>query len=69
MTICLNRFLNQKSLPVSLKKGLYYYMEAIMKDDHQWDHLEVALQTPDGKFYKVIPAQFLWTTNRLSACK
>ena len=32
-----------------------------MKDDHQWDHLEVALQTPDGKFYKVIPSQFLWT--------
>lgn len=40
-----------------------------MKDDHQWDHLEAALQTPDGQYYKVIPSQFLWTTNRLSACK
>ena len=37
-------------------------MESIMKDDHQNDHLEVAVQTPDGTFYKVIPSQFLWTT-------
>ena len=33
-----------------------------MKDDHQNDHLEVAVQTPDGTFYKVIPSKFLWTT-------
>ena len=32
-----------------------------MKDDHQNDHLEVAVQTPDGTFYKVIPSKFLWT--------
>ena len=32
-----------------------------MKDDHQSDHLEVAVQTPDGTFYKVIPSMFLWT--------
>ena len=32
-----------------------------MKDDHQADHLEVAMQTPDGNFYKVIPSTFLWT--------
>ena len=32
-----------------------------MKDDHQDDHLEVAVQTPDGKFYNVIPSEFLWT--------
>lgn len=40
-----------------------------MKDDHQSDHLEAALETPDGTFYKVIPSSFLWTSNRLSACK
>ena len=33
-----------------------------MKDDHQNDHLEVAVQTPDGTFYKVIPSKFLWTS-------
>ena len=32
-----------------------------MKDDHQADHLEVAMQTPEGTFYKVIPSVFLWT--------
>ena len=32
-----------------------------MKDDHQADHLEVAMQTPEGTFYKVIPSAFLWT--------
>lgn len=37
-------------------------MEAIFKNDHQNDHLEAAVQTPDGTFYKVIPSQFLWTT-------
>lgn len=40
-----------------------------MKDDHQPDHLEAALETPDGTFYNVIPSKFLWTTIRLSACK
>lgn len=35
-------------------------MESIMKDDHQPDHLEVGLKTPDGTFYEVIPSQFLW---------
>ena len=34
-----------------------------MKDDHQVnDHLEAAVQTPDGTFYKVIPSEFLWTS-------
>ena len=33
-----------------------------MKDDHQKDHLEVGLTTPDGRFYTVIPSRFLWTT-------
>jgi len=37
-----------------------------MKDDHQNDHLEVGMQTPDGTFYNVIPSEFLWTTLPLS---
>lgn len=56
------RFTNQKSLPVYMKKDKFYYMEAVMKDDHQKDHLEAAVKTPDGQFYKVIPSKFLWTT-------
>ena len=57
-----HRYTNQKSLPIHLQKGKYYYLESIMKDDHQNDHLEVAVKTPDGKFYNVIPSQFLWTS-------
>lgn len=62
--IVFQRFTNQKSNAVYLKKGRYYYMEAIMKDDHQIDHLEVGLQTPDKTIYTVIPSKFLWTTQR-----
>ena len=40
-----------------------------MKDDHQKDHLEAGMQTPDGTFYRVIPSQFLWTTLPLPSCK
>ena len=40
-----------------------------MKDDHQVDHLEVAVQTPDGQFYKVIPSKFLWTTLRVTSSR
>lgn len=40
-----------------------------MKDDHQNDHLEVAVETPDSTFYTVIPSKFLWTTLPLSPGK
>ena len=60
MNLC--RYSDQKSLPIPLDKGKYYYMETIMKDDHQNDHLEVGMQTPDGKNYTVIPSAFLRTT-------
>jgi len=33
-----------------------------MKDDHQKDHLEAGVQTPDGRSYEVIPSKFLWTS-------
>ena len=59
------RFRNQKSNTVYMKKGKYYYMEAIMKDDHQIDHLEVGLQTPSGKIFNVIPEQYLWTNRNV----
>ncbi|XP_068695497.1 uncharacterized protein [Montipora foliosa] len=61
-----DRYSNQKSLPVDLEKGKFYYMESVMKDDHQYDHLEVGMKTPDGTFYKVIPSTFLWTTTPVS---
>ena len=54
----------QKSNAVYMKKGEYYYMEALMKDDHQVDHMEVGLKTPSGEVYKVIPQSFLWTIRK-----
>ena len=45
-----------------MEKGKYYYMETIMKDDHQNDHLEVGMQAPDGTNYTVIPSAFLRTS-------
>ena len=58
----LYRYSGQISLPISLEKGKYCYMETIMKDDHQNDHLEVGMQAPDGKNYTVIPSAFLRTS-------
>ena len=55
------RFSKQRSNAVYMKKGVYYYMEALMKDDHQFDHMEVGLETPSENIYKVIPQSFLWT--------
>lgn len=40
-----------------------------MKDDHQPDHLEVGLVTPDGTQYSYIPgSKFLWTILPLPHC-
>ena len=44
------------------EKEKYYCMEALVKEDHQVDHLEVGFKTPSGKVYEVIPSQFLWAT-------
>ena len=63
------RYSNQKSLPVPLVKGQYYYMESLMKDDHEIDHLEVGLETPNHVMYNIIPSMFLWTTLPYSFCK
>ena len=60
MNLC--RYSDQISLPIPLDKGKYYYMETIMKDDHQNDHLEVGMQAPDGTNYTVIPSTFLRTS-------
>ena len=62
--ICMNlyRYSNQISLPIPLEKGKYYYVETIMKDDHQDDHLEVGMEAPDGTNYTVIPSKFLRTS-------
>ena len=60
MNLC--RYSDQKSLPIPLDKGKYYYMETIMKDDHQNDHLEVGMQAPNGTNYTVIPSTFLRTS-------
>ena len=62
--ICMNlyRYSNQISLPIPLEEGKYYYVETIMKDDHQDDHLEVGMQAPDGTNYTVIPSAFLRTS-------
>ena len=64
-----SRYVSQTSTPIELKKGKYYYMETVMKDDHQPDHLEVGLVTPDGTQYSYIPgSKFLWTILPLPHC-
>lgn len=56
------RYPEQESYPINLKKGIYYYIEALHKEQYGNDSLAVAVQTPDKKFYAPIPSQFLWTS-------
>lgn len=51
----------QQSDPIPLRKGSYYYIEVLYKEQYGSDHIEVAVQTPDNKTYAPIPSQFLWT--------
>ncbi|XP_068692933.1 uncharacterized protein [Montipora foliosa] len=51
----------QRSFPIDLVKGKYYYIEALHKKQYGNDSLSVAVKTPDGKLYAPIPSQFLWT--------
>ena len=51
----------QLSDPIPLRKGSYYYIEALHKEQYGSDHIEVAVRTPDNKTYAPIPSQFLWT--------
>ncbi|XP_029196202.2 LOW QUALITY PROTEIN: uncharacterized protein LOC114961605 [Acropora millepora] len=56
------KYPEQESYPINLKKGIYYYIEALHKEQYGNDSLAVAVQTPDKKFYAPIPSQFLWTS-------
>jgi len=57
----LRRYDEQKSFPVLLEKGKYYYMEALMKEKFNADVLDVAVQTPDNKMHIPITSEYLWT--------
>ncbi|KAL9988893.1 hypothetical protein ACROYT_G003385 [Oculina patagonica] len=55
------KYPEQESYPINLKKGSYYYIEALHKDQYGNDSLAVAVKTPDKKFHAPIPSQYLWT--------
>ena len=44
----------QKSAPITLECGKRYYIEAIMKEGTQWDHLSVSWQIP-GQLWDQLP--------------
>ncbi|XP_031556093.1 uncharacterized protein LOC116292886 [Actinia tenebrosa] len=55
-----DKYIEQRSWPVQLHKGHYYYIETLMKEFYDKDHLSVAVQTPK-KFVAPITADYLWT--------
>ena len=57
----MDRYEEQISFPVLLRKGTYYYMEALMKEYYNEDNLDVAVKTPDGQMHSPITYDFLWT--------
>jgi len=52
-------YASQKSAPIALTAGQYYYMEALMKEGEGGDHLAVAWQGP-GIPQQVIPTSALY---------
>ncbi|KAK3750226.1 hypothetical protein QZH41_015574, partial [Actinostola sp. cb2023] len=56
-----DKYSEQRSFPVLLKKGEYYYMETLMKEYFNEDNLDVSVKTPDGKMHAPITSDFLWT--------
>ncbi len=54
-----NKFPQQRSAKIFLKKGQRYYVEALLKEDIGGDHLSVGWQRPDGTQNLPIPGQWL----------
>jgi len=46
---------NQRSAPITLQQGEFYYMEALTVDGGGADHISVRWQLPDGTFEDPIP--------------
>lgn len=51
----------QKSSPINLIGGEFYFMQAIMKaDENINDHLGVGVRQPDGQNYRPISNEYLF---------
>ncbi|KAK3730039.1 hypothetical protein QZH41_009551, partial [Actinostola sp. cb2023] len=56
-----DKYDTQKSYPVNLEKGKYYYIETLMKEFYGSDHISVAVTMPNGQFITPISHEYLWT--------
>ncbi|XP_048587710.1 uncharacterized protein LOC116610679 [Nematostella vectensis] len=56
-----DKYPEQQSWPVPLEKGKYYFIETLMKELFDTDHLSVAFKGPDGTFHAPIGSEYLWT--------
>ena len=54
-----NKFPEQTSTPIPLKKDTRYYIEALLKQAGGFAHLTVGWKKPDGKEERPIPGNFL----------
>ena len=60
------KYTQQKSAPVTLEKGRYYYISALMKEGTGGDNLAVGWQLPDGTTERPVPGRHLfWTEGEL----
>jgi hypothetical protein len=62
-----NKYPSQESLPISLKAGTKYYIEALLKESTGADHVAVGWKLPDGAMERPIPGRRLLPANILSA--
>ncbi|MEO1651904.1 MAG: DUF1501 domain-containing protein [Bacteroidota bacterium] len=54
-----DKYSQQKSQKIYLKRGQRYYVEALLKEDIGGDHLSIGWQTPDNKLERPIPGKWL----------
>ena len=55
-----NKYEQQRSSPIYLERGKYYYVEVLHKEDNGLDHVEVGWQLPDGTLELPIKAIHLF---------
>jgi len=55
-----DKYAEQRSAPVTLQAGKYYYVMALMKEHEGGDHLAVGWQLPDGRIQRPIPGEYLF---------
>lgn len=55
-----SKYAEQRSSPVTLEEGMYYYVMALMKEHEGGDHLAVGWQLPDGTFDRPVSGHHLF---------